>query len=370
MTKLDQLLEQWNGMQPFSAADYAKLERKFKIEFNYNSNHIEGNALTYGQTELLLLFGEVVGSANMKDLEEMKAHDVCLKMMQEEAAEKEKPLTEVFIRQLHHVMLREDYSVTRKLPSGSITTHTVHAGTYKTRPNSIITRTGERFEYASPEETPSLMYDLVNWYNKAESAGNLSPIELAALFHYKYIRIHPFEDGNGRIARLIMNFILLRHGYPMIVIRSKTKDKYLEALHKADIVTGPVPSDGAQATLEQIKAFTSYLQNVTEKEIADKIRYISDASESIWLYNGDFIKFRSPNTGKILDAITAEPDITVRALTEKIGINKSAIQKQLDSLKEKGYIVKSSENRGVWHVAIVRTTEKGGTTPNGGTKRM
>lgn len=103
------------------------------------------------------------------------------------------------------------------------TSYVIHAGQYKTRPNSVITRYGDRFEYASPEETPGLMGDLVDWYNAAEKEGKLSPVELAALFHYRYIRIHPFEDGNGRIARLMVNYILTRHDYPMIVVRSRKK---------------------------------------------------------------------------------------------------------------------------------------------------
>ncbi len=65
------------------------------------------------------------------------------------------------------------------------------------------------------------MTDLVDWYNKAEMEGKLSPVELAAVFHYRYIRIHPFEDGNGRIARLMVNYILTRYNYPMIVVRSR-----------------------------------------------------------------------------------------------------------------------------------------------------
>ena len=67
------------------------------------------------------------------------------------------------------------------------------------------------------------MSGLVDWYNAAEQEGKLTPVELAALFHYRYIRIHPFEDGNGRIARLMVNYILARHGWPMIVIRNRKK---------------------------------------------------------------------------------------------------------------------------------------------------
>ena len=182
-------IEAWRAIQPLSERDRGRLSRKFTVDFNFNSNHIEGNTLTYGQTELLLLFGKVVGEAEMKDLEEMKASNVGLKMMQEQALVKEMPLTQNFIRQLHKVLLREDYTVYRELPGGQQTSYVIHAGCYKTRPNSVITRYGDRFEYASPEETPALMADLVDWYNEEEAKGKLTPVELATLFHYRYI--HP-----------------------------------------------------------------------------------------------------------------------------------------------------------------------------------
>ena len=92
MNRIEQLYNEWQSLLPLKPEDQSRLDRKFMLEFNYNSNHIEGNTLTYGQTELLLLFGKVVDEANMKDLEEMKAHNVCLKMMQTEAAEKDKKL--------------------------------------------------------------------------------------------------------------------------------------------------------------------------------------------------------------------------------------------------------------------------------------
>ena len=272
MNKIAELLEEWKALQPLKDEDRIRLDRKFMLEFNYNSNHIEGNTLTYGQTEMLLMFGKVVDGADMKDLEEMKASNVGLKMVREMAADQGRHLTEYFIRTLHHTLLREDYTVYRRQPDGTSTSYTVHAGQYKTRPNSVITVTGERFEYASPEETPALMTDLVNWYVAEEASGRLSPVELAALFHYRYIRIHPFEDGNGRISRLIVNYILARHGYPMIVVKSSDKANYLTALNRCDVAVGPVPSDGARAELSQVAPFVDYIGGCVERALTVSVR--------------------------------------------------------------------------------------------------
>ena len=272
MSNIDQLYSEWLSLQPLKPEDKNRLDRKFMLEFNYNSNHIEGNTLTYGQTELLLLFGRVVDEANMKDLEEMKAHNVCLKMVQEEANDKSHPLTETFIRQLHHTLLREDYTMYRQLPDGTTTSYVIHAGVYKTRPNSVITVTGERFEYASPEETPALMTDLVEWYNMEEQKAELSPIELATVFHYRYIRIHPFEDGNGRISRLLVNYILIRHGYPMLVVKSKDKSNYLTALNRCDVAVGSIPSVGARAEIKQLEPFITYMSKCLERALLISIK--------------------------------------------------------------------------------------------------
>lgn len=272
MNKIESLYKEWQSLQPLKEQDQNRLDQKFMLEFNYNSNHIEGNTLTYGQTEMLLMFGKVVDSANMKDLEEMKASNVGLKMVKEAALDKEQPLTEYFIRTLHQTLLREDYTVYRQLPDGTNTSYVVHAGQYKTRPNSVITPIGERFEYASPEETPALMTDLLQWYNQTEAEGTMTPIELASLFHYRYIRIHPFEDGNGRISRLIVNYILYRHGYPMIVVKSSDKTNYLVALNRCDMVVGRIPADGAYASLEQIAPFVEYMSSCLERALIISIK--------------------------------------------------------------------------------------------------
>ena len=272
MSRIEDLAAEWHSLQPIAEVDQRRLNQKFMLEFNYNSNHLEGNTLTYGQTEFLLLFGKVVDGADMHDLEEMKASNVGLQMVMDEALNQEHHLTEYFIRTLHKTLLREDYVYRTIRPDGTELSYTIHAGQYKTRPNSVRTKTGEMFEYASPEETPALMKDLLEWYVAEEGEGRLSPIELASLFHYRYIRIHPFEDGNGRISRLIVNYILRRHGYPMIVVGSDDKDNYLDALNRCDVAVGPVPAMGAKATIEQIAPFVQYLSACLEKSLETCIK--------------------------------------------------------------------------------------------------
>lgn len=346
---LEQTYKKWLSLQPLNEQQQRKLSIKFSVEYNYNSNHMEGNILTYGQTELLLLFGKVSGEASLKDFNDMKASEVSVKMMEEEALNSDHPLTQNFIRTLHHTLLREDYTVYRNLPGGETTSYVIHAGCYKTRPNSVITRYGDRFEYASPKETPSLMSDLVDWYNEEERKGIMSPVELAALFHYRYIRIHPFEDGNGRIARLTVNYILSRHGWPMVVVRNRKKQEYLEALHKSDITIGLIPSDGAHASLDGANHFVKYFKGLVQQEMESDIDFITCKSEDTWWYDGEHIKFRSPNAGKLLSTLRHTPNISIAALAKTIGINKSAVQKLLKSMTDKGYIMRSGKD-GDWHV--------------------
>ena len=346
-------LAAWQKLQPLSDKDRERLSRRFTVDFNYNSNHIEGNTLTYGQTEILLLFGKVIGEADVRDVQEMTASNVGLRMMTEEAKVKETPLTQNFIRTLHKTLLREDYTVYRNLPGGVQASYVIHAGQYKTRPNSVITRYGDRFEYASPEETPSLMADLVDWYNKSEQEGKLSPVELAALFHYRYIRIHPFEDGNGRIARLMVNFILTRHNYPMVVVRSRKKSEYLEALHQTDLKVGPVPGDGAHAETNEIRPFLKYFNDLVATEIYNDVLFVSEKNENVWWYDGERITFRTPNYTKILNAMRTEPTLTLADMKEITGISIAAIQKLLNQLIQKKYVERGGKE-GSWRVFLTQ----------------
>ena len=351
MKSIEEVMNEWNALLPLSDRDREMLSRRFTIDFNYNSNHIEGNTLTYGQTEILLLFGKIVGEADVRDVHEMTASNVGLKMMKEEALLKETPLTQHFIRTLHKTLLREDYTVYRTLPGGVQTSYVIHAGQYKTRPNSVITRYGDRFEYATPEETPALMSDLIDWYNDAERSGKFSPIELAAIFHYRYIRIHPFEDGNGRIARLMVNYILTRHDYPMIVVRSRKKKEYLEALHRTDLTVGAAPSLGAHASKRDIQQFLTYFTNLFIDEVSYYIQFLTERGDNVWWFDGERVKFRSATTGIILNRMYEQPNSTIPQLAEAAGISLTAVNKQLRLLTEKGYVTRIEKDNS-WRLII------------------
>ena len=351
MRSIEDVMNEWNALQPLSDRDREMLSRRFTIDFNYNSNHIEGNTLTYGQTELLLLFGKIVGEADVRDVHEMTASNVGLKIMKEEALLKETPLTQHFLRTLHKTLLREDYTVYRTLPGGVQTSYVIHAGQYKTRPNSVITRYGDRFEYASPEETPALMSDLVDWYNDAERSGKFTPIELAAIFHYRYIRIHPFEDGNGRIARLMVNYILTRHDYPMIVVRSRKKKQYIEALHRTDLTVGATPSLGAHASKRDIQQFLTYFTNLFIEEVSYNIQFLTERGDNIWWFDGERVKFRSATTSVILNRMYEQPYSTIPQLADAADISLTAVNKQLRLLTEKGYIARTEKDNS-WRLII------------------
>lgn len=224
-SELDQLI-------PFSQKKQSKLQKKIRLEFNYNSNHLEGNTLTYGQTQLLLFFDKSSGDVPVSDIEEMKAHDVALSQIIEMAKDKERPLSELFIKELNKTILVKSFWKDAISPNGIPARKKIEIGQYKISPNSVQLKNGEIHEYASPEETPALIRDLLNWYQ--DKNEELHPVQLAAEFHYKFVCIHPFDDGNGRVSRLLMNYILLKHNYPMVIIKSEDKENYLTALQKAD----------------------------------------------------------------------------------------------------------------------------------------
>lgn len=227
------LKEELDSLRPLKKEDEMRIMQKFRLDWNYHSNHLEGNSLTYGETKALILFGITAQGKPLKDHFEVTGHDDALNWVFN-LVKKERELTENFIRELHTLILKESYEVDAITPEGKPTKKTINVGQYKKTSNHVKTKTGEIFRFATPEDTPILMNELVLWYNKKSKSSSVNPILLASEFHYKYIRIHPFDDGNGRTARILMNFILLSFGYPPVIVKTEDRNDYFSSLQQAD----------------------------------------------------------------------------------------------------------------------------------------
>lgn len=233
--QIERLRKELSTLQPISAENKRKLDEKLRLEFHYNTNHIEGNTLTYGETKLILLFDEVVKNHKGREIEEMKASEVAYQYIEELAEDKERPLSERDLKELNRILLVRPFYKEATTADGQETRRLISIGDYKQHPNTVRLENGELFHYSSPAETPAQMTDLINWYREEEEKGERHPIELAALLHYRFVRIHPFDDGNGRISRLLVNYVLYKHDLPPVVVKTDDKTNYLRALHQADV---------------------------------------------------------------------------------------------------------------------------------------
>jgi Fic family protein len=231
--EIDQKQSEIEALRPIDQERMARVMQKFRLDWNFHSNHIEGNSLTYGETKSFLLHGITADGKPFRDHLDIKGHNEAILLL-EDILKQSRPLTETFIRELHKIILKEPYPSKAITPDGQPTTRMIQVGEYKSMPNHVKTATDEIFYFATPEETPIKMGELIEWYREKMTDETYSKAQLAALFHYRFIRIHPFDDGNGRVARILMNLILMQAGYPPVVIKTQEKEAYYRALRQAD----------------------------------------------------------------------------------------------------------------------------------------
>jgi Fic family protein len=214
--RLDKKLLTLNKHRPLKATVVQKLRDQFSIEMTYNSNGIEGNKLTLKETYLVLREGITVKGKNLKDHLEAKNHEDALKYLFQLVDSKKKiSITNALIRELHQLVIKD--------------TERDLAGNYR-RTNVAIP--GSHHKPVPGFRVQEKMDEFVKWCTHNEK--KLHPIEFAAKLHHMFVHIHPFEDGNGRTGRLMMNLFLMRLGFPIAVILKSDRTKYYRALESAD----------------------------------------------------------------------------------------------------------------------------------------
>jgi len=317
--RINQLWAEYKELQSLSSENRQKLEKKFRLEFNYNSNHLEGNTLTYGETELLLLFDDTKGGHNMREYEEMKAHDVAYQLVQQ-WADDPRPLAETDIKNLNKTILVQPFWKDAITPDGQDTKRLIIIGEYKQQPNSVRLANGEMFDYASPTDTPIQMGELIQWYNTETEKNDAHPLLLAALLHYRFVRIHPFDDGNGRVARLLMNYVLLTNGLPPIIIKSADKKNYLRALNAAD--TGDT-----ETFLEYIgEQLLWSLELAIKAAKGERIEELNDLDKELALLTKQLAE-------KTVLSVQATPDTVDEAFRQNLAVLFMALEEKLNTLK-------------------------------------
>lgn len=209
-----------DNLRPLPPEALARLDHYYDIELTYTSNALEGNTLSAVETTLVIEKGITVSGKPLKDHLEALDHYDAMRYVRELAGEAV-PITESDIRRLHALVVQ------RSRPD--------IAGHYADLSRYVRTEAGQHV-FPSPAEIPALMGDFTAWLRPAPNTP-----ETAFEAHLRLVAIHPFNDGNGRTARLLMNLVLIRGGYPPVVVRPEDRLAYIQALQHAQAGQGTEP---------------------------------------------------------------------------------------------------------------------------------
>lgn len=293
-----------DSLRPLSPSILQKLREQVLVEWTYNSNAIEGNTLTLEETKLVLEEGVTIGGKSIREHFEAINHKEAIEFI-ETMVDKGEAVTAHVIRQLHALILKgiDDEQ----------------AGKYRTTQVRIG---GTKYVPPDPSQVLALMGDFDHWLQGG--LKKLSPIEYAALAHFKLVNIHPFVDGNGRTARLLMNLILMREGFPPSVILKADRKIYYSALQKADggeVV--PFVNFVGRSVDRALSLWLSAAQPAATPEQADKSKFIS-LSEAAKL---------TPYSPKYLNLLARTGKLGAFKLGRNWVTTKKAIEDYLKSLK-------------------------------------
>jgi len=210
--KIESKKKELDKHRPLPRAVLDELRKQFEMELTYNSNAIEGNSLTLNETKLVLEHGITIKGKSLREHLEAINHKEAIVFVEDML---KGHLTEDLIRNLNDIVLSKIDD--RKGRYRDINVRIL--GAVKSPPQA--------------EKVPKLMKELIE-YAQA-NPDRLNSVEFAAMLHYKLVVIHPFVDGNGRIARLLMNLLLMKHGYPITIVLKVDRKKYYDCLKKADL---------------------------------------------------------------------------------------------------------------------------------------
>lgn len=199
-------------LRPLPEPVLLELSHRFEVDLTYHSTAIEGNTLTKSETQIVIEKGITIAGKPLLDHLEVVGHKEALELVIELSKERS-PLTEWDLRSLHSVVMKgqshQESGAWRRLD---------------------VKAAGTDYNYPSYLQVPDLMKEFIEWLSVGSS---LHPICFASEAHLRFVTIHPFQDGNGRVGRLLLNLLLLRAGYPIAVIQLQNRPRYIASLESA-----------------------------------------------------------------------------------------------------------------------------------------
>ena len=230
--KLDRYKAELDRLRPFEGRLLDEIRKYYRVGLTWTSNAIEGNTLTESETKILLEDGLTAGGKPLRDTFETighaRAYDFMFSLLHEQK------ITEADILTMHRLFYSD--------------IDPAQAGQYRTEPVII---TGSQYPVSAPERIGEDMKNLIAWMDRERS--RLHPVLFAAELHRRFVFIHPFIDGNGRLARLLMNTALIQCGYLPVVISPVIRHEYISLLEKAHRDAVPFQTFIAEQAVESIR---------------------------------------------------------------------------------------------------------------------
>lgn len=214
VAQLEEKKKRLDAYRPFSAALVRNLREWFKIELTYTSNAIEGNTLSRAETALVVEKGLTVEGKTVQEHLEAVNHAQAFDWVMQRIDTNKRDITERTLLDLHQRILQK--------------IDDINAGRYRTVPVRIA---GSTVLLPNAVKVPKLMSAFVLWLQKSDD----HPLTVTIDAHFKLVSIHPFTDGNGRTARLLMNLLLLQAGFPPAIIRKEDRKRYITSIEKAQL---------------------------------------------------------------------------------------------------------------------------------------
>ena len=330
IAEIDEFKGAWKALGSLAPARLAGLKRIATIESIGSSTRIEGGKLTNREIESLL--GNIaIQSFSSRDEQEVAGYGEVMETIYRSFDDI--PITENHIKQLHRDLLTYSDKDSR------------HRGSYKTSSNSVAAfdeegkQIGIVFETASPFDTPRYMAALIGWTNSNLETRTLHPLLVVSIFIVVFLEIHPFQDGNGRLSRILTNLLLLRCGYaytPYSSLESvveQSKDKYYQALRN----TQQTIRTENQNWQPWLLYFLSSLQT-QKRRLERKIE-----KEQILLGQLPELSL------KILDHVREHGRITIGEMATLTGESRNTLKVHFRTLANNGQLKLNGKGRGAWY---------------------